>query len=223
MNKESYGKLYYENGIELGISGYSNYRWLPDITFPICHDLIINLGIQKQSRILDYGCAKGFLVKAFHLLGYPNVYGVDISSYAINNCDPAVRKQLFLKQEDFPLILNSGFDWLIAKDVFEHIPYSDLPATLTTLSFRVSNLFCAVPLGQDGKYCIPEYEKDTTHIIREPLDWWCKTLEENGFSILNAGYTFGCLKTNWSHYDYGNGFFTAKSKNCLTNYENNNK
>jgi len=57
---------------------------------PIVHSL--NSFI-KPSRVLDVGCAKGFLVSLFHSLGV-NTYGLDISSYAINRAPEEIRKNL---------------------------------------------------------------------------------------------------------------------------------
>ena len=41
---------------------------------------------KKGSRVLDVGCAKGFLVKDFLDLGI-DAYGLDISEYALKNCE----------------------------------------------------------------------------------------------------------------------------------------
>jgi len=59
---------YYERGVELGISGYSNYRWMPELTIPMCHEMINILNIKDDETILDFGCAKGYVVKGFRLL-----------------------------------------------------------------------------------------------------------------------------------------------------------
>ena len=68
MNK--YDEDYYENGVQLGISGYANYRWMPSLTIPMAERMIEYLAIKETDKILDFGCAKGFLVKAFTDLGY---------------------------------------------------------------------------------------------------------------------------------------------------------
>lgn len=82
--KNLYDQSYYEHGIESGISLYSNYRWLPELTIPLAARIIEYLQIGVEDSILDFGCAKGYLIKAFRLL-HRNAYGFDISSYAIDN------------------------------------------------------------------------------------------------------------------------------------------
>ena len=71
---------YYERGLEKGISGYSNYRWMPELTIPMCAMLNESLGIKLGQRILDFGCAKGFIVRAFRLL-HREAWGYDPSEY----------------------------------------------------------------------------------------------------------------------------------------------
>ena len=117
-----YNEEYYERGEELGISGYTKYRWLPKLTIPMCERFITYLGINKEDNLLDFGCAKGFTVNAFNSLGY-NCYGVDISDYAISKCDPEIKDRLRLYTGDDSLNHDrfDKFDYIFAKDVFEHI------------------------------------------------------------------------------------------------------
>jgi len=93
-----FNKDYYENGISSGLSLYTNYKWMPDLTIPMAFRIIEILNIKERDSILDFGCAKGYMVKSFRML-YRDAYGVDISDYAISNCDKEVENYL-LKIED---------------------------------------------------------------------------------------------------------------------------
>ena len=73
-----YDEDYFERGIESGKSLYTNYRWIPELTIPMCSFLNEQLGIGQSENVLDFGCAKGFIVKAMRLLGR-NAYGVDLN------------------------------------------------------------------------------------------------------------------------------------------------
>ena len=97
-----YDEDYFENGIKTGKSCYENYRWLPELTIPMAMTIIDLLKIQRFETVLDFGCAKGYLVKAFKLL-YRNAFGVDASPYAIANCDSEVANRCFLMEEVFVL------------------------------------------------------------------------------------------------------------------------
>jgi len=211
MNK--YNKDYFENGVELGISGYTNYRWMPDLTIPMCERFVSYLGIKKGDNLLDYGCAKGFSVDAFNRLGY-NCFGVDISEYAISKCNNLIKNKLKIYNGSESL-QHSGFDkfdFIFAKDVFEHIEKHELKELCKTLYNHTKTLFVVVPLGEDNKYIIPEYEDDITHIIRENKEWWELFFTKIGFNIKKSEYIVKGIKDNWSQYERGNGFFTLETK-----------
>lgn len=197
-----YDADYFERGIETGKSLYSNYRWIPELTIPLAYEFIKILNLQEQSKVLDFGCAKGYLVKAFRLL-HIDAYGCDISEYALEQADSDIKPYLYT---DIPSVT---FDAVIAKDVFEHLDERSLDRVLYTLSNRCKSLFVIVPLGDGIKYHVPSYELDTTHIIRQRLEWWQEKIGKH-FSNVEARYEWGHIKTNWvSHEKFGNGFILA--------------
>lgn len=202
MNK--YDEDYYERGVQLGISGYTNYRWMPELTIPMCEMMANYLCIPKNQKILDFGCAKGYLVKAFIELGY-DCDGVDISEYAISQAPQEIRDRLFLYNPEN--LDNKYYDTVIAKDVFEHIEPKDLSKILWELSDVTDRIFCVAPLGDGEKYIVPEYENDITHVIRQPKEWWVDHFKKSGWNTSFFSYLLDGIKDNWSHYTKGNGFF----------------
>ena len=104
-----FNKDYYENGISSGLSLYTNYKWMPDLTIPMAFRIIEILNIKESDSILDFGCAKGYMVKSFRML-YRDAYGVDISDYAISNCDKEVENYL-LKIEDIKTLIRTIVSW----------------------------------------------------------------------------------------------------------------
>ena len=88
-----YGELYFDGPREYGYGGYSYAgRWCV-----IAEDMIEHWGLQSGMRVLDIGCAKGFLVK--DLMGACaglEAFGLDVSSYALKNCEPEVVGRLHL-------------------------------------------------------------------------------------------------------------------------------
>jgi SAM-dependent methyltransferase len=198
-----YNRDYFENGIATKRSLYTNYRWLPERTIPMCAKLQAQLPIKPGETVLDYGCAKGFVVKALRLLGV-KAWGYDVSEYAIS-CAP----------EDVAAFVSTTmppgrFDWTIAKDVLEHVPYGRLEATISAIPSH--KLFVVVPLGSRGRYNVEAYERDDTHVIREPLEWWLAKVELAGFSVEWAAYQFDGLKEEWRHAPRGNGFLKGERK-----------
>src|SRR3990172_1271214 len=86
MNHE-YDEDYFERGVEKHISGYTDYKWKPEYVLPMANWLKQKFG---DVSFIDYGCAKGFLVKALRMLSC-DAYGYDISEYAIENSEKEVK------------------------------------------------------------------------------------------------------------------------------------
>ncbi len=175
-----YDEDYFERGEEKGISLYTNYHWLPKLTIPFCTVLLELLGIRRNSTILDFGCAKGYMVRAFRLLGR-DAYGVDISEYAVS-CAPEDMKSYITLIRSLNDI-SSTYDWIIAKDIFEHIAYDELDYLLKRLRSIGQHLFAIIPLGDGNKFLEGRDEKDITHIIRENMLWWEDKFIKAGYSI----------------------------------------
>jgi cyclopropane fatty-acyl-phospholipid synthase-like methyltransferase len=192
-----YTREYYEEGVAKGISGYTNYSWQPELTIPLAHRLMRRLEITERDSVLDYGCAKGFLVKALRLLDV-SAYGCDISEYAISQVDPNYRR--FCQVGTYPHIAT---DWIIAKDVLEHLTKEQV-RSFAREALMADNLFIVVPLGNGEKYNVPQYEQDVTHVIREPIGWWCDTLSSAGWYIKEASTNMKGLKDSWAQYKDGN-------------------
>ena len=98
-----YGRLYFDGPREYGYGGYQyDGRWKP-----VAQDIIDFFSLRPGDRFLDVGCAKGFLVKDLLTLGI-DAYGIDVSEYAIQNCEPEVVGRLHLgTAEKLPFPSNS--------------------------------------------------------------------------------------------------------------------
>jgi SAM-dependent methyltransferase len=88
-----YGREYFDGPREYGYGGYRyDGRWLP-----VAEDMIKYFDLKPGDRVLDVGAAKGFLVKDL-MLACPGleVFGLDISEYALLHCEPEVVGRLHL-------------------------------------------------------------------------------------------------------------------------------
>jgi len=200
-----FDEKYYEDGIANHISGYENYSWMPERTIREATSIIEKVEFET---VLDFGCAKGFMVYAMSLLG-KDALGVDISEYAIGASIPQVKDKLSLINS--PDEISGHYDLLMAKDVLEHVPYDILPGMLKTFRTKCSKILVAVPLGENKKFRIRQYEMDVTHIIREPEEFWLKALGDAGFKIKFFDYQMGNLKGNWTKtHPFGNAFIIGE-------------
>ena len=203
--KSSFDEDYFERGVETGASLYSNYRWIPELTIPLAYEIIKIAGLNEGDRVLDYGCAKGFLVKAFRLL-HIDAFGVDISQYAISKAPQDIEQYVAVYETAH---LFDRWNLIVAKDVLEHITVAELHAMLDMFSQVTPQLLVAVPIGDGEKYNILAYELDKTHVIRQTLPWWKEQMERFGFNV-EARYRWGHIKENWGSHPEGNGILLGK-------------
>jgi hypothetical protein len=211
VDASQYDKTYFEDGENSGVSGYTNYRWMPELTLPMLRCIVAGLPIKPDETVLDYGCAKGYVTKALRILGV-NAWGVDVSSYAIGKVDAEVRPFCHLIEGcgDRSCFARE-YNWMIAKDVFEHIMPDEISLLLSNARGWVRKIFVVVPLAQNdhcGKYIIPAYDCDVTHVVAKTAQWWQDLFEDNGWGTEFFNYTFNGCKENWtSRWPNGNGFF----------------
>jgi SAM-dependent methyltransferase len=206
--KNIFDRDYFENGIVTRKSCYANYHWMPELTIRMAHKLIKHLGLKEGNRVLDYGCAKGFLVKALRILDI-NAFGCDVSSYAIDKVDPDVRHVCKLMKNNNTIPFSYKFDWIISKDVLEHIKEDDINVFLKKAHAITDRMFHVIPLAnKQGGLIVPEYELDRTHILKKDQGWWIKKFESTGWKPISFSYSVKGIKDNWtSKYEKGNAFF----------------
>lgn len=177
----AYSEDYFLRGEDLGLSCYTNYRWMPGTTYRMATAILDHLDTKGNETFLDFGCARGYLVRALHEQGF-EAFGVDLSVWAVENADKTVRSRIS------PVSLVRGLpvdlpavDWIIAKDVLEHIEPDDLVRLLRLLWSRVKlGLFVVVPVSGeiDGPYLSPRDEYDVTHLVRWPAWAWLRAFLE---------------------------------------------
>jgi cyclopropane fatty-acyl-phospholipid synthase-like methyltransferase len=88
-----YGEAYFDGPREVGYGGYRyDGRWIS-----VARDIVSHFGLKPGDRVLDVGCAKGFLVKdMMTVCPGLEVFGLDTSEYALMHCPPEVVGRLHL-------------------------------------------------------------------------------------------------------------------------------
>lgn len=74
-------------------------------------------------------------------------------------------------------------------------------------------MFHVIPLGNgNGKYVVPEYEMDKTHILIKDVDWWLDKFKSRKWKVKSFSYNVPGIKDNWTKkYKRGNGFFVLEN------------
>lgn len=204
---------YYLRGPEVNRSNYVNYRWLPELTIPVVKVMMAHLSPDKFGTVLDYGCARGYYVKALRSLGY-QAFGFDISEWAIANCDPEVRAYVGNELGD-----GAMYDHIICKDVLEHVEEDKLPGLLSDMlnSLNDSALIIVPLRGSQGRsYVSPADNADATHKTCWTLDQWIRCIQNviekcELNMIVQGGYRIPGIKQSADPYPHSTGFLTIRN------------
>ncbi|HEX7975835.1 MAG TPA: class I SAM-dependent methyltransferase [Anaerolineales bacterium] len=123
----------------------------------------------QPGTVLDAGCALGFLVEALRKLGV-QAYGIDVSEYAIQNVDPAIRPYCWTGSiaDPFP----QHYDLIVSIEVLEHMPRPEAEKAIANLCAHSDDLvFSSTPFDY----------KEVTHFNVQPPEYWAEQFARQGF------------------------------------------
>jgi SAM-dependent methyltransferase len=137
-----FGFDFWDGDRRFGYGGY-NYdgRWKV-----VAEDLIKEYDLKDGCRILDVGCAKGFLLYEFKkILPNSTVVGFDISEYAITNAMEEVKSDLFIHkaQDKFPFADNE-FELVVSINTIHNLPIHELKNSISEIERSGKNKFILV-------------------------------------------------------------------------------
>ncbi|HEB85977.1 MAG TPA: methyltransferase domain-containing protein [Gammaproteobacteria bacterium] len=145
---------------------YGGYRYMPGRWAPVARAMIEHYGIKPGDKILDIGCGKGFLLYEITLL-VPGVevYGIDISDYAIKNSKDEIRAYLRVGNATDLSFPDHAFDLVYSITTLHNLHNYDLDKALREME-RV---------GKENKYlCVESYRNETE---KANLLYWQVTCE----------------------------------------------
>ena len=206
-----YDADYFERGRTSGKGWLMNYHWMPRRSIKEALAFMSYLNADKSGRILDVGCAKGFLVKAMRMMGI-EADGCDISEYALSfapeGCWDCTEDLSWEERE-------GKYTHIVIKDMLEHLTIKQLSSTLNNMAKVAPTIMCVVPMGDDGVYRINEYHTEISHLIAENEEWWREQFELAGWHVVKSCPHVSGLKDNWQEHADGRGnhVFVLKKEN----------
>jgi len=116
---KQFGEVYFDGPREFGYGGYRyDGRWIP-----VSRDIVAHFDLKPGMRVLDVGCAKGFLVKdLMKVCPGLEVFGLDISLYALMHCEPEVVGRLHLGTAEKLPFPDHSFDCVISLNMVHNFP-----------------------------------------------------------------------------------------------------
>lgn len=118
--------------------GYGGYSYHPRFWQPTVRRFRDHYGLPDSARILDVGCAKGFMLHDFkELMPRMQIAGVDVSEYALTHAMPDVQPHVArANARDLPFAGRS-FDLVTAINTVHNLPIEECKQALREIQ-RVS-------------------------------------------------------------------------------------
>ena len=130
---KKYGRDYWDGDRSFGYGGYKYIlgRWKP-----VAEKLIKIYNLSSNSKILDVGCGKGFLLYEIQkLLPGIELFGFDVSTYGLKNAKDEIKKNLKLhkaqKKFDYQ---DKEFDLVISLGTLHNLKLSELSVALSEIA-----------------------------------------------------------------------------------------
>jgi len=177
---KQYGEMYWDGPREYGYGGYRyDGRWRP-----VARDIIAHYGLKPGMRVLDVGCGKGFLVKDL-MLECPGleVFGLDISHYALMHCPPEIVGRLHLGSAESLPFPDASYDCAISLNTIHNLPR---PRAITAMQ-EIQRLSGGRAFVQVDSYLTPAQKEIfeswvLTAEFHDYPDGWIKLFAEAGYT-----------------------------------------
>lgn len=177
---KQYGEMYFDGPRDYGYGGYRyDGRWIP-----VAKDIVQHFNLKQGDRVLDVGCAKGFLVKdLMSVCPGLEVFGIDISDYALKHCEPEVIGRLHKGSADQLPFPDGSFDAVISLNTLHNFSRDGVIVAMRELQ-RVSK---GRGFVQVDSYRTPEQKElfedwVLTAEFHDYPDQWIRLFEEAGYT-----------------------------------------
>lgn len=146
--------------------GYGGYKYIEGYQTFLAKKIIKEYNLSKDSKILDLGCGKGFLVYELQkLLKSKKVFGCDISKYAIKNSKKEIYNKIFFQDLRKKINLKSkSFDLVLSINVLHNLKLNHLEFALKEID----------RIGKSKYICVESYKNEKQQFN---LQCWALTAE----------------------------------------------
>lgn len=191
VDKEFYDRDYFENGVTSDKSGYMGYEWGPEYpAYAIGLDTEFKL---KGEKVVDIGCAKGFLVKALRELGVKAI-GVEASDYAYECVETDLKKYILHSSAvDIPVDKLGTFKMVILYDILEHLDDEEVAKLMEIISNGLKPEY----ITMKSPFQVYSWDTDKSHINIKNEAGWIEVFSRWGYEP----YECVAPKVPWTWWD----------------------
>lgn len=174
-----FGKEYFDGARHQGYGGYhDDGRWIP-----VAGEIADHYKLEPGDRVLDIGCAKGFLIKEL-IEGYGlDAFGLDVSRYAVQKtCLPSLVGRLHLGNAMSLPFPDQSFDLVLSINTIHNLDAHDCLRALREIQ-RVSKgkAFVQVDAYRNDE----ERQRFEAWVLTAKThgtpEFWCEMFERAGY------------------------------------------
>ena len=164
--------------------GYGGFSYNPKYWTEVVKDFRDYYNLNEDSKILDVGCAKGFMLYDFYKLNSNfDLHGIDISKYAIENSIPEVKNKLQVANATKLPYEDKFFDLVISINTIHNLERNECETALNEIS-RVSkkNAFITVDAYRNEE---ERQRMDAWNLTAKTImsvDDWTKFFKQNNYN-----------------------------------------
>ena len=108
------------------LTGYGGYKYNPKFWKKTAEFIVDHYNLTNNSKILDIGCAKGFLMyELLLILPEAEILGIDISAYSKLNSLEVVKKNIFVGNANNLPFKSKYFDLVLSINTLHSLPLID--------------------------------------------------------------------------------------------------
>ena len=163
--------------------GYGGFNYNPKYWSEVVKDFVNYYKLSDQSKILDIGCAKGFMLYDFQKLNENfDLQGIDISEYAIKNSVESIKNKLKVGNAKALPYEDNTFDLVIAINTIHNLEPEECSKSLKEIS-RVSkkDSFITVDAFNNDHEKKRMYAWNLTAKTIMSVDEWVKFFEKANY------------------------------------------
>lgn len=177
---KQFGSEYFDGPRNRGYGGYRyDGRWVP-----VVERFVEHYGLTKESKVLDAGCAKGFMLHDFvQAVSGITVAGIDVSQYAIDNSVEDVRP--FLKvgnAKDLSMFGAKSFDLVISINTIHNLKLEECKKALAEIQRVGRQAFITVDAWRTPEEEARMKKWNITAETFMHVDDWKRLFEKAGYT-----------------------------------------
>jgi cyclopropane fatty-acyl-phospholipid synthase-like methyltransferase len=166
-----YEKDYFDGGDEF--PGYGKYRY--DGRYEIKVQEFINFfNLNNEMSVIEFGCAKAFILFEFYKKGFKKIKGVDYSYYAISDSPEQIRG--LLEVGDASNFKNKIlYDVILSKEMLPHLDILNVEkfiSNLNNISSPNAKIYLEIQYGETFEERKLILDWDPTHKTLLNIDEW---------------------------------------------------